>query len=131
MSPAWENDFDRFLADIGPAPTPKHSIDRIDNDGHYEPGNVRWATQKEQANNRSGIRLKMITFNGVTMNQSDWNKKLGFAHGVINRRIRILGWTIEEALTRPKGYYSAGAAARAKNLGHYAHKKLRENLETS
>jgi hypothetical protein len=52
----WRDDYRSFLKYLGRKPTPKHSLDRIDNDGNYEPGNVRWATAKEQANNRSNSR---------------------------------------------------------------------------
>ena len=50
--------FEQFFAELGPRPSPKHSLDRKENNGHYEPGNVRWATAKEQMKNR---RIKMIT----------------------------------------------------------------------
>ena len=48
----WRDDYAAFLAHVGRRPSPKHSIDRINNDGHYEPGNVRWATAIEQRHNR-------------------------------------------------------------------------------
>ncbi len=59
----FEN-YPEFLAELGRKPSPKHSLDRIDNDGHYEKGNVRWATRKEQSNNTR--QVKLITINGET-----------------------------------------------------------------
>jgi hypothetical protein len=52
VCPEWRADFAAFLRDVGRRPNPELSIDRIDNDRGYEPGNVRWATAKQQANNR-------------------------------------------------------------------------------
>lgn len=92
----WVNDFAAFLAYVGPRPSPKHSIDRIDNNGHYEPGNVRWATKKEQARNRKSN--KRLTLNGKTHIIQEWAELLGINACTIRRRLQ-LGWSTEEALT--------------------------------
>lgn len=52
MCEEWRNDFPAFLAHVGPRPHPTYSIDRINNNGNYEPGNVRWATKTQQIHNR-------------------------------------------------------------------------------
>lgn len=89
-------DFEEFYAEVGDKPSPKHSLDRIDNDGHYEKGNVRWATPIEQGRNRQKVRL--ITFRGETQNHYTWKQ----THCKEVRRVEN-GWCVECAFTNPTG----------------------------
>ena len=71
----WRESFENFLADMGHRPSPNHSIERYDNDGNYEPGNCKWATDTEQSNNR---RTNVnVTINGVTKTASQWANEYG------------------------------------------------------
>jgi hypothetical protein len=67
VCPEWRADFTQFVAHIGLRPSPSHSVDRIDVDGNYQPGNVRWATQKQQAaNRRSALRFYDVDDNRIS-----------------------------------------------------------------
>jgi len=82
----WRGSYLNFLADVGRAPSPRHSIGRIDNDGDYEPGNVRWETATQQANNRRSNHFIMI--NGAKHTIAEWSRITGINHGTIMTRIR-------------------------------------------
>lgn len=92
----WRS-YDRFLLDVGKRPSPKHSIDRIDNNGDYEPGNVRWATQSEQ--NRNTRRTRYITAFGKTQTLGDWAREVGIAQQTLIARLDYRNWPIELALS--------------------------------
>jgi hypothetical protein len=72
MCKRWHDSFENFLEDMGPAPTRLHTLDRFPNNetGHYKPGNCRWATMKEQSNNRRSTR--MIIYNGKAKSITEW-----------------------------------------------------------
>lgn len=96
MCQAWVNDFDKFVEDMGEAPEGK-SLDRIDVDKGYSPDNCRWATPKQQANNKRGN--KRITYDGETLTQSEWAERLGISVDALYRRLEIYKMDLEKALT--------------------------------
>jgi hypothetical protein len=93
----WMNSFDAFYEDMGPRPSPGHSIDRIDNDGHYEPGNCRWATREEQANNTSRAYPRYEVL-GRLYTAAQLAKLSGVRHDTIKTRVRR-GWSLERAVS--------------------------------
>jgi hypothetical protein len=94
----WRHSFETFLSDVGPAPTPEHSLDRINCAGNYEPTNVRWATITEQTRNTRCTRL--ITYDGRSLIAGDWAKLTGVKRTTIASRLSR-GWPVEQALTVP------------------------------
>jgi hypothetical protein len=94
----WRTDFAVFYADMGPRPSPKYSIDRIDNGAGYSAANCRWATQREQQRNRRSNRP--IEHEGRTQLISDWASEAGMGTGTLSARLRS-GWPMARALATP------------------------------
>lgn len=110
----WQS-FEAFLADMGPRPGPGYSLDRIDNNGDYEPGNCRWATAKEQASNTR--RNRYVELSGERMTLSEFLRRYGLG----DRSVRVklaLGMTAEQIVARVRRprMTNAEAAALARSI---------------
>jgi hypothetical protein len=119
-------EFGNFLADMGERPSPKHSIERIDVNGHYAPENCRWATNAEQQQNRRDtVRL---TYCGETHSLSEWARRRGLDVGTLWGRLRR-GWPLEAMLGTPASIGSRFRLPRHERLpqdpGHVAQRQAR------
>lgn len=96
----WLNRFDLFMEDMGPRPSDKHTLERVDNNRGYEPNNCRWETRDVQANNKSNNRR--LTLNGKTKTITEWAKETGLSRSTIRNRV-YRGWPVHQILNTPKG----------------------------
>jgi hypothetical protein len=94
----WLDSFEAFMRDVGERPGPGYSLERINNGGNYEPGNVKWATSAEQTRNKRVNH--MLTLHGETRCLTDWARVLGLNPKTLSNRL-LKGWPPEKALTTP------------------------------
>lgn len=97
FSDRWDN-FDNFLEDMGIRPDGL-TLERVDVNGNYEPGNCVWATRAQQSSNTRGTRL--ITWAGESLPVSNWERRFGWRPGVLKARLWKLGYDLETAMTKP------------------------------
>ena len=92
----WLASLEAFVKDMGPQPSPRHTVERMDNDGAYTPENCRWATRRDQ--NRNYRRNRRITHNGVTLPMVDMARKHGLQPNTLRTRLDR-GWPLWRAVT--------------------------------
>ena len=92
----WRESYWHFYADIGPRPSPRHSLDRIDRDGNYEPGNVRWGTWADQSRNK--VNNVLYEMDGRSMILKDWAAELSLHEYRLRYLVRDCGVPLAEAV---------------------------------
>ena len=97
MCDRWLHSFEAFYNDLGPRPSTQHSVERNDNNGHYEPSNCSWATRGEQNRNRRNNRR--LTFQGRTQCLANWADELGVDQNTLRERLEK-GWPLHIAFAR-------------------------------
>lgn len=96
MCAEWQNSYEQFIADMGPRPTNRHTLERKNNSLGYSKENCVWATYQEQARNRRSNRY--LEFNGERMMVVQWAERFKIKDQIILKRLKS-GWSIEKSLT--------------------------------
>jgi hypothetical protein len=99
VHPSWMTDFPAFLAHIGPAPSDDHSVDRIDSNGNYEPGNVKWSTSIEQNRNKSDNVI--VSWRGADRLLVELAEEYSIPYQTLHYRIQRAKWPVERSLLTP------------------------------
>ena len=94
----WRQSFAAFLADVGKRPDRTYSLDRVENDRGYEPGNVRWSNREDQQRNTR--RNRLVTHHGESRPLVEWVELYGLDYHVAYDRL-TRGWTPERAFSTP------------------------------
>ena len=96
VCPEWVADFAAFFAYVGSRPSPRHELDREDNNGNYEPGNVRWVTRRV-----NGRTNRVLELNGERLTLADWAERAGLHRDTLANRLRRFGGDLGKAMSAP------------------------------
>jgi hypothetical protein len=105
---AWLDDPTQFYRDMGPKPSPKHELDRIDNNAGYSPANCHWVLRAENCRNRRSNHR--IEHDGDSLTVSEWAERTGLSESLLQARLK-LGWDVSRMLTVPARQKSAKGQA--------------------